>query len=308
MAGDDAKQSNSRQIDPVAVDALYRRRVRQSEPPWLHREIARRMAERLPVIKLQPKTLVDWGGSAGASDEFLAATYPKARRIIVEPTAELADKAREAHKPAWWSASRWSGPAVDVVTSSQLQDQSAELLWSNMALHAAIDPPAVLLQWQRTLVVGGFVMYSCFGPDTVRELRALYRALGWPAPTIDFVDMHDLGDMMVHAGFADPVMDQESLTLTWDSPQALLAELRTLGSNASPARFDGLRGKAWLARLEDALRRKAGADGRIAMTFEISYGHAFKAQSRVRGATETSVSLDEMRAMVRGGAQATRQR
>lgn len=265
------------------------------------------MAERLDIIKLQPCALAEWGGFIGASDELLAKSYPKSRRIIVEPTEALAARTRDSLKSSWWSPSRWTGPAVEVRSPDEVEAGSVELVWSNMNLHGAIDPPAVLAQWQRALVVDGFVMFSCFGPDTVRELRTLYRALEWPSPSIDFVDMHDLGDMMVGAGFADPVMDQETLTLTWATPEALLSELRTLGGNASPARFAGLRGRQWLRRLHGALASLKQGGGRIAMTFEIAYGHAFRAPLRGKGGHETTVSLDEMRALVRGGAQATRQ-
>jgi malonyl-CoA O-methyltransferase len=144
-------------------------------------------------------------------------------------------------------------------------------------------------------------MFSSFGPDTLRELRALYARLDWPAPTPAFVDMHDLGDMLVHAGFSDPVMDQETITLTWPTPQALLAELRSLGGNIAPGRAAGLRTPRWRARLEDALRSLAGPDGRLAARFEVAYGHAFKALPRAHPGAPTSVSLDDMRALVRAG-------
>jgi malonyl-CoA O-methyltransferase len=142
-------------------------------------------------------------------------------------------------------------------------------------------------------------MFSSFGPDTLRELRELYARLGWPAPTPPFVDMHDLGDMLVHAGFADPVMDQETLTLDWASPQALLHELRALGGNIAPDRMPGLRTPRWRARLERELQALAGRDGRPALRFEIAYGHAFKALPRARPGVPTTVSLDEMRSLVR---------
>jgi len=145
----------------------------------------------------------------------------------------------------------------------------------------------------------GFVMFSCLGPGTLRELRALYERLGWPAPTPGFVDMHDFGDMLVQSGFADPVMDQEALTLRWSSPDALLAELRTLGGNLAPDRYPALRTPRWRARLVEALATLAGADGTIAMSFEIAYGHAFKAAPRMRAGEATTVSLEDMRAMVR---------
>jgi malonyl-CoA O-methyltransferase len=154
-------------------------------------------------------------------------------------------------------------------------------------------------RWHGLLRVDGFVMFSCLGPGTLRELRALYARLGWPAPTPGFIDMHDLGDMLVHAGFADPVMDQETLTLQWDSPGALLAELRSLGTNAAPDRIAGLRTPRWRERLERELESLAGPDGKIGMSFEVAYGHAFKAGPRIRPGESTTVSLDDMRSMVR---------
>jgi malonyl-CoA O-methyltransferase len=168
-----------------------------------------------------------------------------------------------------------------------------------MMLHAVPDPPSLLVRWQRLLASEGFAMFSCLGPDSLRELRGLYRQHGWPTPAPAFVDMHDLGDMLVHAGFADPVMDQETLTLTWDTPQALLAELRSIGGNAAPERFAALRTARWREHLHAALQSLADADGRLRLSFEIVYGHAFKAAPRAPLTAETAVSLDDMRAMVR---------
>jgi malonyl-CoA O-methyltransferase len=119
---------------------------------------------------------------------------------------------------------------------------------------------------------------------------------------VEFTDMHDIGDALVQAGFADPVMDQEHLTLTWESPRALLEELHMLGGNTHPGRYAGLRSPRWRGRLEHAItQRLAAAGGRLALTFEIVYGHAFNPAPRVRVAERTEVSLDAMRAMVRTG-------
>jgi len=174
----------------------------------------------------------------------------------------------------------------------------ARLLWANMVLHGIADPPALFARWHALLAVEGLVAFSCLGPGTLAELRELYAALDWPAPTPGFIDMHDLGDMLVAAGFADPVLDQETLTLSWASAEALLAELRELGGNAAPDRFRGLRTPAWRRRLVAALAARAGADGRIALSFEIAYGHGFKAAPRLQGG-DVAVSLDDMRTMVR---------
>jgi len=152
--------------------------------------------------------------------------------------------------------------------------------------------------------VDGFVMFSALGPDTLRELRPLYQAMGWPPPAHEFTDMHDWGDLLVHAGFAEPVMDMERIVLTWESPQRLLAELRGLGANLHPSRFAGLRGRGWKAALEQALAHhlaRAQEPGRLALTFEVIYGHALKAAPRARVSEQSAVSLQDMRAMLRTG-------
>ena len=179
-----------------------------------------------------------------------------------------------------------------------------QMLWANMALHTAADPEALIAEWHRLIAVDGFAMFSCLGPDTLRELRAVYARLGWPVAGHEFTDMHDWGDMLVHAGFAEPVMDMERITLTYSTPQSLLAELRSLGRNLHPQRFAGLRARAWLARLHAALAEglaSPAGDGRLQLTFEVVYGHAFKPAPRLNMQAETTVSLEQMRSALKHG-------
>lgn len=271
--------------------------------PWLHREVARRMAVRLPVIKMQPATVVDWWSALGGGADALDAAYPEARRVAVRPDDVAA--ARTRRPPAWWSPERWRGGAqradAGEVAQAQLAEGAGELLWANMTLHFAADPLAAMRQWRRALAVDGFLMFSTLGPGSLGQLRELYRERGWPTPHAPFVDMHDLGDMLVEAGFADPVMDQETLTLTWADGEALLAELRTLGGNADVTRFRGLRTPRWRRDLAAGLKRRAAADGRIALDFEVVYGHAFCPPPRARVAAETLLPVQDLRAMVRAG-------
>ena len=107
--------------------------------------------------------------------------------------------------------------------------------------------------------------------------------------------------MLVQAGFADPVMDQETLTLQWDSPATLLKELRSLGGNTAPDRVAGLRTPRWQRRLENELQALAGPDGKPSLSFEVAYGHAFKAAPRLRADQPTTLSLDDMRTMLKAG-------
>jgi malonyl-CoA O-methyltransferase len=283
----DHATANPRRLDAVAVHAALRRLLRAPAPPWLHAEVARRMAERLAVIRLKPALLFDWWAHLGASADVLVQACPQAQRFAVEPT------------PAALARSQASSQHAAALSTSGELPPGAQLIWANMMLHWVPEPPRLIERWHRLLAVDGFVMFSCLGPGTLRELRALYTRLGWPAPTPDFIDMHDLGDMLVQAGFADPVMDQETLSLQWDSADALLAELRTLGGNAAPDRWPGLRTPRWRERLLRELVSMRGADGRISLSVEVAYGHAFKAAPRLLVGEETTLSLEAMRTMLR---------
>jgi malonyl-CoA O-methyltransferase len=292
--------SDARRLDATAVAAALRRLARAPQAPWLHGEVARRMAQRLEIIKLQPELVIDWWSSLGAGAELLRHAYPKARQIAVEPDALWARRARAAQSTQrWWS--RWLSAPPPALTPDDELPATAQLVWANMMLHAVVDPPALFERWQRLLRIDGFVMFSCLGPGTLGELRSLYARFGWAPPTPGFVDMHDLGDMLVQAGFADPVMDQETLTLQYETPRALLDELRSLGGNTAPDRFAGLRTPRWRARLLRELEGLRGRDGKLELSFEVAYGHAFRAAPRLRPGEATSISLDDMRAMVRTG-------
>ena len=278
-----------------------------SEAPWLHQEVARRLADKLEPIRIEPQSWIDWSAFLGAGAEQVQARYPQAQRWVVEPAGALAQRSRlEAEQSARRTWRTLFKRDVAEVYQEPLSSPApwlpggAQMLWANMTLHASADLPSMMQQWHRHLAVGGFLMCSGLGPDTARELRSLYRELGWPLPTVDFVDMHDLGDELVQAGFADPVMDMETITLTWASPQAMLDELRTWGGNVAVGRFAGLRTPRWRDRLMDALMRSLQRpDGRLGLTVELVYGHAIKPAPRAKVEPETRVSLDDMRAMIR---------
>jgi malonyl-CoA O-methyltransferase len=149
--------------------------------------------------------------------------------------------------------------------------------------------------------VDGYLMFSCLGPDTLRELRALYAAWAGPAWHA-FTDMHDWGDMLIEAGFAEPVMDMERITLTFATPRACCKSCASWAATCTRQRFAGLRGRRWKAGLEQALTERLAAPehgGQLALTFEIVYGHAYKPTPRVPVAGESAVSLQDMRAMLR---------
>ena len=286
-------------LDAVAASHLSGKISRQGAP-WLHDEVAARMAERLPFIRQTVLHWVHWEPRIGglASQALLETRYPKAKSTVVQALQADAVWAAKALKTPWWQ--RWFSPQRSFAKAAL---ESADMLWSNMGLHLQAQPESWMKQWASCLNDQGFVMFSCLGPDSLQELRQLYEALGWDAPHHAFTDMHDWGDMLLQSGFASPIMDMERITLTYATPQELLQDLRSLGRNLSPQRFAGLRGRGWLSQFHQSLihhlTSKSHGD-RLALTFEVIYGHAFKAQRRTAVKPQTEVSLQDMRAMLTG--------
>lgn len=276
-------------IDPVAA-ARWRQRP-QSQSAWLHEEVARRMAQRLDWIVRQPRHWLHWEPVRGGlqAQSLLAQRYPQAHGHVQADLEVERTLAARADRP-WWSPRRW-------LQRSAGEAPLVDLLWANMTLHHSAEPLALMRRWHAALAPGGLLLFSCLGPDTLRELRALYRARGWPEPAHEFTDMHDWGDMLLAAGFAEPVMDMERIVLTFDSPERLLRELRELGRNLHPQRHAALRGRRWRQELLEALQALADADqqGRLALTFEIIYGHAVQAPPRLGVAAETRIPIQELR-------------
>lgn len=289
-------------LDPIAAARWQSLRCQHKSSAWLHEEVAKRMQERLDFIRLEPQQWVHWEPLTGglAAHRALVHRYPKAVVWSICEHPVQAQATQKALARPWWQARRWMGSEK---YGGAPPEHSAQMLWANMQLHAATQPQALLQAWHRALAVDGFLMFSCFGPDTLRELRQVYADAGWPSPAHEFTDMHDWGDMLIQAGFAEPVMDMERITLTYTSPDSLLADLRDMGRNMHVDRFAGLRGKRWRTRLNDALMTLAQtqAGGQLALSFEIVYGHALKPKPHVKFAAQTEIGLAQMRHMLSSG-------
>lgn len=267
--------------------------------PWLNEEVGARMACRLSWIRLQPQQWLSWQPSQGGMKTHaqVQAHYPEAISFVVETTPKRERKVLSMLQGPWWQ--RVFRP--NHVTAQPPQVGQMQMVWANMALHLSDDPQALLKKWHQMLSVDGFLMFSCLGPDTLRELRDVYAQKGWPPPTHEFTDMHDWGDMLVHAGFAEPVMDMERLTLTYDNPTRMLEELRMLGRNFHTQRFAGLRGRHWYQQLQQALLALASPDhaGRLVLTIEVIYGHALKPLPKIKMTGESVIALQDMRGLLK---------
>lgn len=285
--------------DPAVVRRAFARAAGGYDAAaQLQREIAARMAARLDYVKISPGLVVDAGCGTGDDLRLLGARYPQARRAGFDLALPMAAAARD--KTPWYrrklAALAGREPAFLCADMGRIPLRSgcAGLLWSNLALHWVADPLAAFKEMQRVLEVGGLLMFSTVGPDTLKELRGAFAAADEGAHVHRFIDMHDLGDMLVAAGFADPVMDMEMITVTYGSVDDLMRDLRATGShNALAGRPRGLTTPRRLARVRAAYEQLRH-DGRLPATVEVVYGHAWKPQPRVTADGRAIVRLDRL--------------
>jgi malonyl-CoA O-methyltransferase len=267
--------------NPQLDARLARRRFERAaagyaEASRLESEIGARMLERLDYVKLAPRRVLDAG--SGPPQRALGRRYPAAEVIAFDFALAMLRTGKkrifERNPPK---------AVCGDFTRLPLAAASVDLVWSNMALHWAADPLQALREFHRVLAPDGLLMFSALGPDTLAELRA---AAG-EERVHAFADMHDLGDMLLAAGFAEPVMDMERLTLVYADGAALLADLRASGQTSARAdRARGLAGRRFLAGLHARLARHS-RDGKLPVSFEVVYGHAWRAPAR-RAANRTA--------------------
>lgn len=279
-------------------------KIRASD--FLRREIATRMREKLELVKIQPAAVLDAG--CGESDDIaeLQKSYPAALTYGIDASLSMLEAGKDKHLAARSAVgrllSKWTPAALRQESSQYLlcadfarlpmANASVDLIWSNLALHWHPQPDLVFAEWRRVLRTEGLLMFSCFGPDTLVELRQAFAEVDDLPHVLPFVDMHDFGDMLVNAGFSTPVMDMEKITLTYASADKLLEDVRALGGNPLMTRRQALLGRKAHARLLAALDKRKDANGRIALTLEVVYGHAFRPVNRKTAAGESIVRFD----------------
>ena len=256
--------ARSGRIDERAARRAFERAGRHYEAAArLESEVGARLRERLDYIKVEPKRVLDAGSGPGREARALGARYPGAQVVALDFALGMLPRRR------LFQFKRPLAVCADL-TRLPLQSESVGLAWCNMALHWLNDPLAAFREFERVLATGGLFIFSTLGPDTLKELRA---AAG-EARVHAFTDMHDLGDMLVASGLTNPVMEMELLTMDYSGSDQLIADLRASGqTNARADRRRGLSPRAFGERLRAAL----GAAPR--MTYEVVYGHAWKASA-----------------------------
>jgi malonyl-CoA O-methyltransferase len=290
--------------DPLAVDKrLVRRSFEQAAATYdaaavLQNEVCRRMLARLDYIRLEPGTVLDAGSGTGNAVSGLLARFPNARVIALDLALGMARRAR-ARRPWWRVLLGRGGPrlaaACGDIEQLPLATACAGMVWSSLVLQWSNEPQRAFAEMHRVLAPGGLLMFSTFGPDTLKELRAAFRSVDAHTHVHRFTDLHDIGDLLVACGFADPVMDMEVITITYADVRELMRDLKAIGArNMTRGRPATLAGKSLLARVAQNYEQER-REGKLPATFEVIYGHAWKPQPRMTADGKPIIPLKPVR-------------
>jgi malonyl-CoA O-methyltransferase len=256
----------------------------------LHAKVRQDLLERLELTALKPRVVLDAGAGTGHASRALQRRYPKARVIALDASHGMLRAAARQQS--------WLRPFARVCADAALlplKDGSVDLIVSNLMLHWC-DPDAVFAEFRRVLAPRGLLSFSAFGPDTLRELRAAWAQVDSSCHVHRFIDMHDLGDALVRAGFAAPVLDVEQFTLRYLDVRKIAADLKATGAhNATLGRAQGLTSPRKFAAMQAAYERFR-QDGRLPASYEVVFAHAWvPARASLGRPDEARVSLEEIK-------------
>lgn len=253
----------------------------------LQQEVANRLAERFPLVKLQPEHIIDLGAGTGFLATHLLQQYPSAQVWAIDLSEGMLKHCQQnlVARPHWLqhlNPFRQKSIPLALINADAYRlpfaDASVDMLVSSLMLQWCDDLSWVLAECRRVLKPDGVIFLSTLGPDTLKEIRAAWCHVDGQAEAhmLNFIDLHDLGDLMGRVGFSDPVCDVEQITLTYATPQMAIQDLKAVGAtNANQGRHKGLMGKQrWQAFIE-AYEMHRMSDGRIPTTFEVVYAQAF---------------------------------
>ena len=253
------------------------------------------LLRRLEVLRMEPAVVVDLGAGTGQASIALKRRYPGGRVVAMDIAHGMLLQARKRQ-----TLLRRFDRVVADAAALPLGNASVDMLFSSLMLQWCNDPDRVLRECRRVLRPGGVLHFTTLGPDTLVELRQAWQAADPGHAHVNrFIDMHDLGDALVRAGFAEPVLDVERYTLTYDDARSLMRDLKAIGAhNSTAGRARGLTGKSALARMLAAYEgfRRAG---KLPATYEVVFAQAWCPTGPIRTKgqprAETVVPISQIR-------------
>lgn len=251
----------------------------------LQNEVATRLRERLDEdATFAPRRILDVGCGPGDGSAALRARYPQATVIALDLALPMLQRGSGSFSErvgaigsSGTSLENAPAPLFFVCADAQalpLADASIDLVHSNLCLQWCEDPGLALAEFRRVLRPGGRLLFSTFGPDTLKELRAAFAEVDQTPHVSRFIDMHDIGDALLVSGFRDPVLERDDFVLTYADARMLMRELRAIGAtNADTQRARSLTGKEHLQRVFAAYE-KFRREGVLPATYEVVYAQA----------------------------------
>lgn len=259
----------------------------------VHAEIRKRLLERLDVVRLEPGVVIDLGAGTGHASRALQDRYSGTRIVAMDLSPRMLVQARRQQR-----LFRRFDRVAAAAERLPLRDGSVDLVFSNLMLQWCSNPDSVFGEIRRVLRPNGLVTFTTLGPDTLKELRQVWSRFDRHVHVHRFIDMHDLGDALLRAGFAEPVMDTERLTITYSNGRALLDELVGSGSaNIARGRRHGLTGRTTGAGFLDACEALR-TNGSLPISLEVVYGHAWigeKGRASMKRGGEALFPLEKLR-------------
>jgi len=246
----------------------------------LQREVATRLSQRLDYIKHQPKKALDIGCGTGFITHDLLKRYPKADIIALDLSLNMLQQTTSTNRSSWkkWFSAKSNNLQAVCADAEQLplKKQSVDLITSSLMLQWSNDLNKTFSGFHASLAPNGLLLFSTFGPDTLKEIRESWALVDSQPHTSDFSDMHEIGDALLQAGFINPVTDMEVITMTYRSVRQLMKDIKNIGaSNTHAGRSKGLMGKNKLQAFERAYEKFKTNEGLYPASWEIIYGHAW---------------------------------
>lgn len=253
----------------------------------LQKQVREEMLSRLELVKLNPKTILDAGCGTGAASVALQNKFKGAQVVSLDFALPMLQKTQQNAKNLGLikAFKNLFNPQAQHLLCADIEhlplaNASVNLIWSNLAIQWCNDLDQVFEEFHRVLQPESLLMFSTFGPDTLKELRAATQSEN-NVSVSRFIDMHDIGDALVRAGFSAPVLDVERFTLTYDDVKSVMKDLKSIGAhNSAEGRARGLQGRGFFNKLAITYEKFRQADGKLPATFEVVYGHAWRGRNK----------------------------